>query len=166
MGKDIINDLNRSETTEQPKKRRILSSKTLATLAATWSLLFSACSNNTSTWKDYERQQRIENRINKEKRDLESTNLQKESLIQSREEVAIKYNEKVRQYKLLKRDHPNAKQRIANLEHSARQLLNRVYELDKKIADLEDREYKIDGKLIDNNATAAWLWASGDLEII
>ena len=90
MGKDIINDLNRSETTEQPKKRRILSSKTLATLAATWSLLFSACSNNTSTWKDYERQQRIENRINKEKRDLESTNLQKESLIQSREEVAIK----------------------------------------------------------------------------
>lgn len=159
-----MNNINHPSDQEHQKKWRWLSWKSLATLALTWSLLFGACSNNTS-WKDYEQQQRIENKINKQEKELNSTSRKIESLRQSRKQTAIRYNEKVTKYKALK-DNPSATQKVANIKHSMEQLRNRIWELDWEIAKLKDKEYRIEWKLIDNSAKAAWLWASGDFDYI
>lgn len=160
-----MSNINHPSNQEYPKKWKWFSWKYIATLALTWSLLLSACSNNTSSWKDYEQQQRIENKIDKQEKKLNSTSRRIESLRQSRKQTAIRHNEKVAKYKHLK-DNPNSKQKVANLEHSIIQLRHRVWELDWEIAKLKDKEYKLEWKLIDNNAKAAWLWASGDFDFI
>ena len=165
MRKPSKNDsLNRTNSPEQPSKRKTFSKRTLAMLATAWTLLFGACSNNPSSWKDYEQKQKIESKIKKQEHELENTEKTKEELKKIRIENAIRHNEKVDEYYFVKSTNPDAEHRLANLEESIYQLKKRVNELDKQIAKLEHKAYKTEGKLIDSKADAAWRWINGEIE--
>ena len=155
---------------EQPNRRKTFSKQTLAMLATAWTLLFSACSNNPSSWKDYEKKQTIKLKINKQEQELKSAEKEFEKLKDRRIKNALRYNKKVDEYNLIKATIPdaeeNAEQRLNNLEQSMIQLLNRITELDKEIAKNQRKTYKLEWKLINNSVDAAWLWVSGRFEKI